>query len=32
MIKRLSAEAGWEIDLTIPIFNRDRAWLGALIP
>jgi len=32
VVKRLSADAGWEIDLTIPIFNRDRAWLGALIP
>jgi tRNA(His) 5'-end guanylyltransferase len=24
--------AGWEIDLAIPIFNRDESYLGALIP
>jgi len=23
---------GWEVDREIPVFNRDRAWLQALIP
>jgi len=23
---------GWEIDLDIPVFNRDQTWLDALIP
>jgi tRNA(His) 5'-end guanylyltransferase len=32
VVKRLSEDTGWEIDLTIPIFNRDRQYLGGMIP
>jgi tRNA(His) 5'-end guanylyltransferase len=32
VVKRLSTGAGWEIDSAIPIFNRDPAYLGAMIP
>jgi hypothetical protein len=31
-IVRRAAAQGWEVDLTIPVFNRDRGYLDALIP
>ena len=30
--RRPAPDAAWEVDLEIPIFNRDRAYLDALIP
>jgi tRNA(His) guanylyltransferase len=31
-IVRRGAAQGWEVDLTIPVFNRDRGYLDSLIP
>ena len=31
-VRRGAGDKAWEIDLTIPVFNRDRSYLDALIP
>src|SRR5580704_3895004 len=32
VVRRSANGAGWEADLTIPVFNRDAGYLDALIP
>src|SRR5580704_10683790 len=32
VVRRGADGPGWEIDLTIPVFNRDAGYLGALVP
>jgi tRNA(His) 5'-end guanylyltransferase len=32
VVRRSANSTGWEIDLTIPVFNRDAGYLGALVP
>ena len=32
VVRRSADGKGWEVDLTIPVFNRDVAYLGGLVP
>jgi hypothetical protein len=32
MVRRAAGGKTWEVDLAIPVFNRDRNYLDALLP